>query len=147
MKAQTAIPPWADGAFHPDLVAGMLRDALEDMPGCQGRDDVEFLGVEQGEEPGDPVGGRVGILVEEPARVCPPAVLVKRPGRAGPAGRIRGLYVSVPAPARRGLRGYVKRSPRLDRWRAAPSLVSPPGRPLCRPPDIPSLAPLRCSYR
>jgi hypothetical protein len=24
MKAQTAIPQWADGAFHPDLVAGML---------------------------------------------------------------------------------------------------------------------------
>ncbi len=41
----------------------------------------------------------------------------------------------------------VKRSPRLDRWRVVPSLVSPPGRPLCRQPDIPSLAPLRCSYR
>ena len=28
MKAQTGIPPWADVAIHPDLVAGMLRDTL-----------------------------------------------------------------------------------------------------------------------
>ena len=58
---------------------------VQDMLGCQGRDDVELSGVEQDEEPGDPVGGRVGLLLEEPVRVGPPAVLVKRPGRAGPA--------------------------------------------------------------
>jgi hypothetical protein len=51
----------------------------------QGRDDVELLRVEQDEEPGDPVGGRAGVVVQEPARVCPAAVLVKRPGEAGPA--------------------------------------------------------------
>jgi hypothetical protein len=49
-------------------------------PQCrQGR-----LGVEQDEEAGDPVGGRVGVVVEEPSGVCPPAVLVERPGRSGP---------------------------------------------------------------
>ena len=58
---------------------------VQDVLGCQGGDVVELLGVEQDEEPGDPVGGRAGVVVEEPARVCPPAVLVKRPGRAGPA--------------------------------------------------------------
>jgi len=41
---------------------------VQDMPGRQGRDDAELLGVEQDEEPGDPVGGRVCLLVEEPAR-------------------------------------------------------------------------------
>jgi hypothetical protein len=55
------------------------------MPGRQGGDDVELLGVEQDQEPGDPAGGRVGIVVEESACVCPPAVLVKRAGWAGPA--------------------------------------------------------------
>ncbi len=113
MKAQTAIPPWADGAFHPDLVAGMLRDALEDMPGCQGRDDVEFLGVEQGEEPGDPVGGRVGILVEEPARVCPPAVLVKRPG----PGRASGTH---PGAVRVSARAGTARFERIRKEKSAP---------------------------
>jgi hypothetical protein len=49
------------------------------MLGRQGRDDVELLGVEEDEEPGDPVGGRAGVVVEEAACVCPPAVLVKRP--------------------------------------------------------------------
>ena len=58
---------------------------VQDMLGGQGCDDAELLGVEQDEEPGDPVGGRVGAVVEEPAGVCPPAVLVERPGRAGPA--------------------------------------------------------------
>ena len=51
--------------------------------GCQGRDDVELLDVEQDEEPGDPVGwGRYASSWREPSRVCPPAVLVERPGRA-----------------------------------------------------------------
>jgi hypothetical protein len=58
---------------------------VQDMPRCQGRDDAELLRVEQDEEPGDPVGGRVCLLVEEPARVGPPAVLVERAGRPGPA--------------------------------------------------------------
>ena len=40
---------------------------VQDMPGRQGRDDAELLGVEQDEEPGDPVGGRVCLLAEEPA--------------------------------------------------------------------------------
>jgi hypothetical protein len=58
---------------------------VQDMLGRQGGDDVELLGVEQDEEPGDPIGGRVGVVVEEPACVCPAAVLVKRAGRPGPA--------------------------------------------------------------
>jgi len=59
---------------------------VQDMLGRQGGDDVELLGVEQDEEPGDPVGDRACIVfVEEPARVCPAAVLVKRAGRPGPA--------------------------------------------------------------
>ena len=58
---------------------------VQDVLGGQGRDDTELLGVEQDEEPGNPVGGRVGAVVEEPSRVCPSAVLVERPGRSGPA--------------------------------------------------------------
>jgi hypothetical protein len=58
---------------------------MQDMLSRQGCDDTELLGVEQDEEPGDPVGDRAGVVVQEPARVCPPAVLVKRPGGAGPA--------------------------------------------------------------
>jgi hypothetical protein len=58
---------------------------VQHMLGRQVRDDVEFLGVEQDEKPGGPVGSRPGVVVEEPARICPPAVLVKRAGRAGPA--------------------------------------------------------------
>jgi hypothetical protein len=56
-----------------------------DVPGGQDGDDAELLGVEQDEEAGDPVGGRAGAVVEEPPGVCPPAVLVERPGGAGPA--------------------------------------------------------------
>jgi hypothetical protein len=50
-----------------------------DVPGGQGGDDAELLGVEQDEEAGDPVGGRIGLLVEEPPGVRPPAVLIERP--------------------------------------------------------------------
>jgi hypothetical protein len=56
-----------------------------DVAGGQGGDDAELLRVEQDEEAGDPVGGRAGAVVEESPRVGPPAVLVERPGRAGPA--------------------------------------------------------------
>ena len=58
---------------------------VQDMLGRQGRDDVELLGVEEDQEPGDPVGGRVGVVVEKPVCVCPAAILVKRPGGSGPA--------------------------------------------------------------
>jgi hypothetical protein len=40
-----------------------------DVLGCQRRDDVQLLGVEQDEEPGDAVGGQVGVVVEESSRV------------------------------------------------------------------------------
>jgi len=65
---------------------------VQDVPGGQGGDDAELLGVEQDEEAGDPVGGRVCLLVEESSPVCPPAVLVERPGRAGPA---RGISAAA----------------------------------------------------
>jgi hypothetical protein len=70
------------------------RLASRDQPG---RTDAELLGVEQDEEPGDPAGGRVCLLAEEPARVCPPAVLVERAGRAGPARGRGGKTGRVPA--------------------------------------------------
>ena len=56
------------------------------MLGRQSADDVEFLGVEQDQETGDPVGGRVGVVVQQPSRVGPAPVLVEWPGGAGPAG-------------------------------------------------------------
>jgi hypothetical protein len=57
----------------------------DDVLSCQRRDVVELLGVKQDEEPGDPVSGLVVLLMEKPPGVCPPAVLVKGPGGAGPA--------------------------------------------------------------
>ena len=64
---------------------------MQDMLDRQRRDDVELLGVEQDQEPGNPVGGRVRVVVEEPARVCPPAVLVA--GDSG--GSARGPAVAM----------------------------------------------------
>jgi hypothetical protein len=58
---------------------------VQDVLGCQRRDDVQLLGVEQDEVPGDAVSGRVAVIVEEPSCVSPPAALVDWPGRAGPA--------------------------------------------------------------
>jgi hypothetical protein len=75
---------------------------MQDVLGRQRRDDVQLLGVEQDEEPGDAVSGRVGVVVEEPARVSPPAVLVERPRRAGPArgrGREAGGVAAAGRPA------------------------------------------------
>ncbi len=56
---------------------------MQDMLGRQRRDDVELLGVEEDEEPGNPVGDRAGVVVEEPARVCP-----RRSWSSGPAAPV-----------------------------------------------------------
>jgi hypothetical protein len=59
-------------------IAGV--DAVEGEP-ADGRGP---LGVEQDQQPGDPVGGRDGVVVQEAAGLLPALVLVQRPGGAGP---------------------------------------------------------------
>ncbi len=59
-----------------------------DVPGGQGGDDAELLGVEQDEEAGDPVGGRVGLLVEEPRASARRRSWSSGPD--GPAQRVAG---------------------------------------------------------
>ena len=75
---------------------------MQDMLSRQGCDDTELLGVEQDGEPGNPVGDRAGVVVQEPTRVCPPAVLATwtcKPGRSGSAAR-----AARPGPSRSAIR-------------------------------------------
>jgi hypothetical protein len=60
-------------------------------------DDVgDALGVEQQEQPGDPVAGRQGVVVQEPACVGPAFLPVVRAAGAFPPDGTEGQAVGVP---------------------------------------------------
>jgi hypothetical protein len=67
-----------------------------DVVGGELGDGGDALGVEQEQQPGDPVRGGEGGVVEEPAGVGPAFLGVVRTGWAVPADRAEGQAAGVP---------------------------------------------------